>query len=326
MSKADNMLQVLWLLKTRRRMTAREIAEALEIHVRTVYRYIDSLCASGVPIEAEAGHDGGYRLPDHFRNVPLFFDMEEQKALAHAALFAKEAGYPYGDALNRAVTKLQRYANEEQWDEVNRHLSGFEVVHAPADPRQEPFLRMLEQAVADGRTVVMEYQTGRDQTAVNRELDPYGLVHWKGKWYTVGYCHVRGEMRSFRVDRIRALSPAEAGFTRPADFSARRFLLQNLLPDPEKPEALVDVVIRGRREALNDLCDHWLFGHGLLERTGDEEARFRLQEQTVKVMVPYFLLPYGRAIRVEEPPLLQERMAEVAESLAEHYRTSANPR
>lgn len=315
------MLSILWLLKTRKRITAKEIAETLEIHVRTVYRYIDGLCASGVPIEAEAGHDGGYSLPEHFRDIPLFFDLEEQKALVHAAAFAREAGYPFGNALNRALTKLERYANREQREQVDRHRAGLEVLQGPADPALEPFLRTLEQSAADGRTLVMAYQSGRQKGPTERRLDPYGLIHWKGRWYVAGYCRLRGEIRSFRVDRIMSLGETEETFERPADFSARRFLLQGLLPDPEKPESLVTVVVRGKREALNDLCDHWLIGNGLTERT-DERAVFRLQEETVRTMVPYYLLPYGRALVVEAPDMLRERMLQAAETIAEHYRST----
>lgn len=108
MSKADNMLAILSLLRSRKRMTAKQLAEELEIHIRSVYRNIDALCASGVPIVAETGRSGGYRLPDRYAEAPLFFDLDEQKALVHAAAFAREAGYPFGDALGRAVSKLKR--------------------------------------------------------------------------------------------------------------------------------------------------------------------------------------------------------------------------
>lgn len=66
MSKADNMLSILWMLKEQKRVTAKQIADALEIHIRTVYRYIDALCASGVPIIADSGHNGGYSLLHDF--------------------------------------------------------------------------------------------------------------------------------------------------------------------------------------------------------------------------------------------------------------------
>ena len=81
MSKADNMLAILWLLKSEKKMTAKQLSDELEIHIRTVYRYIDSLCASGVPIVSDSGHNGGYSLLHNFTKAPLFFDLVEQRRL-----------------------------------------------------------------------------------------------------------------------------------------------------------------------------------------------------------------------------------------------------
>lgn len=72
-------------------MTAKEISEKLEINIRTMYRYMDALSASGVPIVADAGHNGGYTLLNNFVEAPLFFHTEEQTALLHAPILAKEA-------------------------------------------------------------------------------------------------------------------------------------------------------------------------------------------------------------------------------------------
>lgn len=79
MSKADHMLSIIWLLKTRNKMTAKQLAEALEINIRSVYRYIDSLCSSGVPIVAESGHNGGYSILKQFKESPLIFHLESKK-------------------------------------------------------------------------------------------------------------------------------------------------------------------------------------------------------------------------------------------------------
>ena len=105
MPKNDNMLAILWLLNSGAKMTAKQISEKLEINVRTVYRYIDALCASGVPIISDTGHNGGYRLLNNFIRSPLLFDIEEKRALLHAAVFAKEAGYPLSEALSNATSK-----------------------------------------------------------------------------------------------------------------------------------------------------------------------------------------------------------------------------
>lgn len=88
MAKNDNMLVILWMLNSGVKMTAKQIAEKLEINIRTVYRYIDALCASGVPIISDPGHNGGYSLLNNFIRAPLLFDMEEKKALLQAAVIA----------------------------------------------------------------------------------------------------------------------------------------------------------------------------------------------------------------------------------------------
>lgn len=319
MSKADNMLAILWLLKSRQRITARQLAEELEINIRTVYRYIDSLCASGVPIIADSGHKGGYSLLPQFTESPLFFDEDEQKALIHAAIFAEEAGYPFGDTLNRAVAKLKHYTNQEQLNKINQHLSGFDVINPPFDSSLESFLQEIELSVAAGKTLHIEYQKGKDSIPTARRVDPYGLVYWKSNWYIVAYCHLREAIRSFRVDRIQDLRKVDTNFHRPNEFSAREFFLESLLPDLNNNENLISVQIQGNPQVLNDLCEHWLLGYALKERSGDY-AHFRLEEESVTTYVPYFLLPYGKAIQVKEPALLKKRLATITLELHEHYK------
>ncbi|MGX4587891.1 helix-turn-helix transcriptional regulator [Paenibacillus chitinolyticus] len=319
MSKADNMLAVLWHLKSGRKMTARELAETLEINIRTVYRYIDALCASGVPILADSGHNGGYSLLPNFREAPLFFNAAEQKALVHAAIFAEEAGYPFGEALNSAVGKLKQYTNPEQLSAIERHEAGFDVIHPPTDSSLEGYLQMLEIAVADGYTVRMEYSKGHAAPVQSRDVDPYGLVHWRSKWYLVAFCRLRDELRSFRVDRIRALSQTEDRFDRPQGFSARHFFMNNLLPDTSQEDQLVSVRISGSPESIAELCDHWLFGRAIVERTTNQ-VHMKMEEKAIRSYVPYFLMIHGRSIRILEPPLLKEQLISATSGLLEFYK------
>lgn len=319
MSKADNMLSILWLLKSGQRKTAQQLADELEVHIRTVYRCIDSLCASGVPIIADSGHYGGYRILENFSEAPLIFDMDEQKALIHASTFAREAGYPFADALNRAIDKLKLYTNEEQLDHMERHSDGLSVIHPPVDRSQQSLLQELEVAVANARTLEMQYTSGNEATSLVRSLDPYGIVYWKGHWYVVGYCHKRQEARSFRVDRIQSLSPSDRYFEKPHDFSARDFLMSNLLPQSLEAASLITVKIRGYEQALNDLCQHWLFGHALVERSSTQ-AEFQLGLESLLTYVPYFLLSYGKSITITEPEVLIEKMVNVTSQLGDYYR------
>ncbi|SFB44692.1 Predicted DNA-binding transcriptional regulator YafY, contains an HTH and WYL domains [Cohnella sp. OV330] len=317
MTKADNMLSILWMLRSGRRKTAKQLAEALDIHVRTVYRCIDSLCASGVPIVADSGPNGGYTILSRFADSPLVFDADEQKGLVHAAIFAKEAGYPHSDALDRATDKLKRYANDEQLDALERHGLGLSVIEPPLDGAYQSYLQSLEEAAGKGRTLEMDYDKGRGETSPARLFDPYGIVYWKGTWYAVGLCGYREDVRSFRVDRIRGLRQTDRRFERPASFSAKDYLLGQLLRDSKDQAEWETVRIHSQEQVLNELCRHWLFGHALTEREL-ETATFRLERSTLTTYVPYFLMPYGTALRIESA-LLVSRMREATARLLVHY-------
>ncbi|MCR2806421.1 helix-turn-helix transcriptional regulator [Paenibacillus soyae] len=328
MSKSDTMLSILWLLRSGRKLTAKELADELEVHVRTIYRCIDSLCASGAPIMAESGPNGGYQMIGQFSNAPLLFDMEEQKALAQASLFAEAAGYPLTSALGSAIAKLKRYTNEDQLAHIDRSRTGLTVIAAPSYADDNRILRELEKASAQGFVVRMTYDKGKGSAPESREFEPYSIVHWKGSWYTAGFCRLRRSLRSFRVDRIMELDLTDARFERPADFSAKEVLMGQLLPGAIQAERLVDLRIRAPEQALNELQKHWLFGHALHERT-DGEALFRMGESALFSYVPYYLMPYGKALTIVEPISLIEKLVQTSEGIANHYkemRRQANER
>lgn len=318
MAKNDNMLAILWMLNSGAKITAKQIAEKLEINIRTVYRYIDSLCASGVPIISDAGQNGGYTLLSNFIQAPLFFDIDEQKALLHAAIFANEAGYPFSESLNNATQKLKTYTNQEQESILNRHLAGFEVLNRVIAPSVKLILEELEWAVANEYSVEIEYRASLEEQPGSRVIDPYGMLYWNNKWYTIGYCHLRNVIRSFRAERIIRIQRTQMMFKRPEAFSAREFFMRNLLPEAENRKALTSVIISGRSEALDDLCIHWFLGHYLKERTSNQ-AFFLLDEGALQAYVPHFLLSYGKAIQVIEPQSLKEKLVTVTSELMENY-------
>lgn len=319
MAKNDNMLAILWMLNSGEKITARQIAEKLEINIRTVYRYIDSLCASGIPVLSDAGQNGGYSLLNNFIQAPLFFDVEEQKALLHAAVFAREAGYPFSESLSNAAWKLKMYSTREQEIALNRHLAGFEVINRNIDPSVKATLEELERAVANEYSVEIEYHSSHGEHPMPRVIDPYGILYWNNKWYTVGFCHLRNQIRSFRAERILQIKSTQMTFKRPEAFSARNFFLQNLLPDLADKEGAVSLIIGGRSEALDDLCIHWFLGHYLKERTSNQ-AVFLIDERALHSYIPHFLLSYGKALQVIEPQSLKRKLAAVASELMEYYK------
>lgn len=318
MPKIDNMLAILWMLRSGEKITAKQISEKLEMNIRTVYRYIDTISTSGVPIISEPGHNGGYTLLNNFIEAPLFFDFEEQTSLFHAAVFAEEAGYYGGEALNRAISKLSKYSNQEQETKINQHLTSLEVISRLSSLSMEPFLKELEQAVADGYSVKILYHKSGEKQLNYRLVDPYRIIYWNNKWYVIGFCHLRNDIRSFRVDRIESLMLTENKCNRPENFSARDFFIKNLLPTIEDKEGIIPLVINGDKSVLADICQHWFLGHYLQERTSNR-AVFLLEEDIIHTYVPYLLLPYNKSIKVIEPISLKKRLIEVLSELIKFH-------
>jgi predicted DNA-binding transcriptional regulator YafY len=145
------------------------------------------------------------------------------------------------------------------------------------------------------------------------------VIYWNNKWYTVGYCHLRNEIRSFRAERILHIKRMQMRFKRPVGFSAKELFMQNLLSDLAGNQEEVTLVIKGQTEVLDDLCIHWFLGHYLKERTSNQ-AVFSINEGAIHTYVPYYLLTYGKSIQIVEPQSLKQKLVSVASELMEYYR------
>ncbi|MFD2379965.1 helix-turn-helix transcriptional regulator [Paenibacillus xanthanilyticus] len=312
------MLSMLWILRTGRKITATQIADSLEISVRTVYRYIDALCASGVPVVAESGHDGGIRILESFKETPLFFNSVEVKALVDAFKFAQGAGYPYTEELESALKKVENGLHEEQRHDLSRRSNGLDVISPSRLPSVVPLLRDLEQAAEDGLTVRITYRKANAQQDDGREVDPYGLAYDRNEWYVVAFCHQSQAVRTFRVDRIARLEPTEARFEKPERFSASDYFSEQSEREREADGPLMVIRIEGEPDTLNAVCRQWHMRHYLTERT-DREVRFLLDVPTMNKYLPMYLMTFGTAIRIREPLELRRQIQELAYGIAKHY-------
>lgn len=318
MAKWDNMLSMVWMLRSGTKLTAAQIADSLEISVRTVYRYIDSLCASGVPIVAESGHDGGVRILESFKEMPLFFNSVEQKALLDAFKFAKGAGYPYTEELESALKKVESRLQEEERYDLFRHMGALDVIAPAHSPSVIPLLRDLEQAVNEERTIRIAYRKANADQIDRREIDPYGLAYDRNVWYAIGFCHRVQEVRTFRVDRISNVDPTESRFDKPEQFSASAYFREQSEREREAAGPLTMIRVEGESDAIHTICGHWHLRHYLTER-GDQEAVFLLDIPTMNKYLPTYLLPFGTDIRIREPEELRLRLQERAYEIAKHH-------
>jgi predicted DNA-binding transcriptional regulator YafY len=218
--RADRLLTILLLLQARERMTAQELAVRLEVSERTIYRDIQALSQAGIPVYAEAGTGGGYSLIEQYQTRLTGLTESEVRALAPSQSSGPLHDLGLGSALEAAFLKLEAVLSPH-WqgdiDTVKRsiHLdsTGWLWTKEPV-----PFLPLLNEALWLGQKVEVEYSR-HDGQIRQRVIDPYGLVAKSTVWYLIGA--VDGQIRIFRVSRVRAARLLAETSQRSRDFDVR---------------------------------------------------------------------------------------------------------
>src|SRR5579872_2126787 len=209
MRRADRLFRIVQLLRGGRLQTARSLAEKLQVSHRTIYRDVQDLQLSGMPITGEAGV--GYTLRRDLDIPPLMFDREEIAALVLGARMVEAwGGIELTEAANRALRKIEAVlpANlRENIDDVLLYAPGYK---APPDLRRK--LDTLHAAAQQRRVVLLAYSREDGQPSVRR-VHPLALYFWGGTWTLAAWCELRTDFRSFRVDRIDRLDALEEHFS-----------------------------------------------------------------------------------------------------------------
>lgn len=222
------LLTLLEVLQARGRVGASELAGRLEVDLRSVRRYVRALQELGIPILSERGRHGGYRLRPGFRLPPLMFTEDEALAVTLGLLLVRRGGLASAaPAVEGALAKLERVLPEPVRTQVSavEETLVLDLPETVAPPATGTVLT-FSAAVRDHRRLRVAYASTRGYS--ERLVDPYGLVHRSGRWYAVGWCHLRGGVRVFRLDRVERAEPVAETFTPPSGFDVRGHLVERL--------------------------------------------------------------------------------------------------
>jgi len=208
MRRADRLFQIVGLLGRRRFMTAAQLAEALEVSTRTIYRDVLDLIASGVPILGEAGI--GYQLSPSYRLPPMTFNADEIEALMLGTRMVEA----WGDASLRQaarsiVDKVNAVVGESEREQLS--TSALFSLRFRAQEQASQNLGELRQAINQRRLLRFGYEDETGQSTL-RTVRPLGLYFWGRAWTLAAYCELREDFRTFRSDRMRDVTLLEDTF------------------------------------------------------------------------------------------------------------------
>ena len=252
--KSERLVSLMLLLQARSPRSARDLARTLEVSMRTVYRDVEALCTSGVPVYAERGPNGGITLSNGYRQAIAQFSTDELHALFVAAAdpLADLGIAAHERALHKirgALPDLQRRAAEKAGERI---LLDHNRWYRSEQPTQ--LLATLRRAVWDDRAVRLTYRD-RNGKLTTRDIDPLGLVSKAGVWYIAARID-GGEMRTFRAERIEQVEELGRQFSRPADFDLHRYW-STATSKPEHDACTYEATLRIESDATESIMPYY---------------------------------------------------------------------
>jgi predicted DNA-binding transcriptional regulator YafY len=321
--RAARLVQLLLFLQTHGKLTAAQLAERLEVSVRTIYRDIEALSGAGVPVFCEPGPGGGVRLVDGYRTRLTGLTPDEAEALALAGLPGPAADLGLGTVLTAAQLKVDAALPPELRRRAARVRDRFHLDLPGWFARDEaiPHLATLARGVWEEKRADITY--ARADRAVERTVDPLGLVLKAGRWYLVAGAGDQRAPRTYRVSRVQSAELLDEPVQRPDGFDLVEFWTTSA-DEFARSMQHHHVTARVRADALGRLrfaVDRVSADMALASATEPDA------EGWVEVVVPTESLDYahddllrlGPDVEVLEPPELRQRLATTARALADRY-------
>ncbi|MEU3981945.1 WYL domain-containing protein [Streptomyces sp. NPDC026672] len=323
--RAARLIKMVLLLQGRGSMTAAELARELEVSERTVTRDAQALSEAGVPVYADRGRSGGYRLVGGYRTRLTGLARSEAEALFLSGVPGALREMGLADAASAARLKVSAALLPSLGDASRTAAQRFHL-DAPAwfqEPRTPPLLPAVAEAVWDDRPVTARYRRG--DTEAERALEPYGLVLKAGVWYLCARVPEADAFRTYRVDRFTSVEPGEDRFARDEGFDLPRFWAERA-EGFARSILRAEVVVRLSPEGVRRLpytvdpvaAREGLRGAGEADAAGWVTATLPVESQEVAHAQ---LTALGPEAEVLAPPALRARFARDAARLGELYGT-----
>ncbi|MET9413947.1 WYL domain-containing protein [Streptomyces klenkii] len=315
--KSDRLLAILLLLQTRGRVPARELADRLEVSVRTVYRDVESLSAAGVPVYAERGRHGGIALLPGYRTDVTGLTADEARALfvlsTRSTLADLGLDGAFGSALRKVMAALP--APHRPVAEATSRRILVDPVRWLGGPAAAPAVDVgeLQSAVLADRRLRLRYRHGGQEAPRTYTVDPYGLVAKAGVWYLVADRRARPQL--FRADRVAAVTVTGDAVRRRAGVELAD-AWEVLRREVEQRPAGLRVTATVRRSRL-DMFLRLLGPTVAAPPSAGDPATVELL--LTEPRAARALLPFGRDVEVLSPEEVRADLAEVAAATAELY-------
>lgn len=286
----NRLFEILYILLNKERITAKELAERLEVSTRTIYRDIDALCLAGIPIYTEKGKGGGIcLLPDFIMSKSMLSDNEQQEILSSLQGLAQLNITQTDTTLEKLSATFNKTATN--WLEVD--FSQWECDNTE-------LFATLKTAILERKIIEFDYLNSDGQSS-HRQVEPMHLWFKSRDWYLKAFCLLRQSARIFKLTRIRNLMLTDV------HFSKREIQHESKQNDLNSLPPMIDFKLKIEPMAAYRVWDD--FGNGTLQEDGSYLVNVHWAEDD---WVYRLILSYGEHIEVIEPKHVREKLREKA--------------
>ena len=300
------LLTILELLQSYPSLTGVELARRLEVNPRSVRRYILMLQDLGIPVDSTRGRYGSYHLRPGFKLPPLMFTDEEVFALTVGLLALPRLGLVFATpAVEGALAKIQRVLPAALRMRVQA-MQGVLALETPqmAVRPESKLVALFTEAAQQSREAWIRYRS-TDSQETERTIEPYGVAQWSRYWYVVGYCHLRGGLRMFRLDRVIEARVEDRTFSPREEVDCLEYVIRSIatMPGTWQVEVVLNLSMEEARRRIPA-------AYGTLEPL-DEGVLFRCHYDDLDGMARY-LVSLGCPLTVRRPAELRAAMRRLA--------------
>ena len=318
MSHSEKLLRLLreiYFIDRHEGAALQELTEGGEVTARTVYRDLDALAQSGLPVHFES-ETKRYRFLSQVFLQPLTFTVKEATALVQCVQGMCKDDLPIRPDLRQALEKILSSLPLDSQKQVDagRQAVDIRLASHPVSIGRALF-HLVEKAVRERRRIELRYYTKSRDSWTERILDPYVIAFRGRAWYVVGFCHLRGGVKLFRLDRMDEVKLLLPTFELPKNFSPEAFFAGSWLIEQGDR---IHVKLKFAPEAARWVKDEHFHDSQQMEELADGSILFEVNVQGTREITRW-ILSYGGNVEVLEPEPLRAAVAEAGKRMAEMY-------
>lgn len=316
-SRIYRLLRLITLLQSGRAYSAADLAEELQVSRRTVFRDLNALEMAHIPYYYDQA-SRCYRISQHFFLQPVNLTLGESLAMLTLAGRLDEPSVPLLGQAARAAAKLESILPETLREHVGSIVSRMKLKLGPTAPHDdediERYFDLLNGAILRSKVIRMEYESFAEGGTIEVEAEPLRLVFLQRAWYLRAFSRADGEVRTYKLLRIRRLEVTRAGFAHRDE--AEEGFGQAWLMIPEGK--VYKVHLHFEPKVARNVAEVRWHDSQQVEFNDDGSMEFRVEVDGLGE-IAWWILGYGDQVRVVSPAPLAKRIAETARRMAEQY-------